>query len=167
MPYSRFPEDRLFCLWGLHWQTPATGLFAPLSCPCGKRGCLETVVSGAALRKACADAGYSDGLSELQSACQSGDEIARTIVHNAANAVAKALEQLVQHFAADVISVGGGVVTALPTLFDEAIRSYTAPKEAPADPTSIHILRARRGDHAGVIGAGLLAVQQLNSTKTM
>ncbi|UCE59928.1 MAG: ROK family protein [Phycisphaerales bacterium] len=131
-----------------------------LTCPCGQRGCLETVASGPALRKACADAGYSDNLSDLQSGWEHHEETARTIVHNAAQALAQAFTQLAEYSDVIVISVGGGVVTALPALLHEAIRVYNI-HQSPCKHGLVQIIGAKCGDHAGVIGAGLLAVEYL------
>ncbi len=173
-------------------------------CPCGKRGCLETVASGRVLHQRTlkllghartrspteprasararpqtpteprasaranaliqgtdpgrhGDTGFGNALATLQQRWKRGDKAARTIVDQAAKALALGLTNLIDHFRPQVISIGGGVMTTLPCLLDEARQRVNASDEPSDHQPSITILRATHSDKAGTIGAALLA----------
>ena len=146
-------------------------------CSCGRSGCLETVASGPALAERAERAGYPDGLGQLQLAWQHGETPARELITQSAAALTASFANLTSTFRPDVICLGGGVVTVLPALFEEAVRRYALPVAARK---GAHIFRygdgnssgrtrpddhidaltiepAGLGDDAGVIGAALLA----------
>ena len=131
-------------------------------CQCGKRGCLETVVSGRVLHERTlklhgdvrapsvtepraaplyakrqgsartdiriqgadpcrhGDTGFGDAIATLQRKWEHGDNAARTIVDDASKALAAALANIIEQFDPEVISIGGGVVSALPARRDRA-----------------------------------------------
>jgi glucokinase len=151
-------------------------------CPCGLRGCLETIVSGPALEGRAASTpspfkgegwGEGDGtrtqsLNRLEEAFSRNEPAARSIVEEAARALATAISNLKSEIAGrrgtdkpqlvreerDALSVclGGGVIAALPCLFEELSARWLARGDE-----AVAIRLARLGDDAGIIGAGLLA----------
>ena len=131
-------------------------------CPCGLTGCLETVASGSALLSEAGRAGYADGLARLRHASETGDMPACQILDRATQALGVALDNLVEDFQAEVISLGGGVIDQLPILIDAATASRTESGEVPPTKGSppVSIERSQRGDDAGVIGAALLAIER-------
>ena len=129
-------------------------------CACGLAGCLETITSGSALLASAERAGYADGLPQLRRAWETRDIAATEIMDRATEALWVALDNLVERFQADVISLGGGVINQLPRLIDAATMPRVAAGLArpTKGPPSVSIERSRRGDEAGVIGAALLAI---------
>ena len=130
-------------------------------CHCGLTGCLETVASGSALLNSTKQAGCGNDLRQLQAAWEAGARGATEIVDQAAAGLAVALDNLVECFQPEVISLGGGVLDQLPCLIDAAMPGgVPAGSARPAKTSpSVSIKRSRRGDDAGVIGAALLALQ--------
>lgn len=125
-------------------------------CPCGKRGCLETVASGATL------VANGQTLTSLQQAYDTGIPNGMRQVQSVASAIHAGIVNLVREFHSKTIVVGGGVIEHLPALFLEVcntLRSVPFPFELVA-PT---ILPPKLGDLAGVIGAALLARSALGN----
>jgi predicted NBD/HSP70 family sugar kinase len=133
-------------------------------CPCGKRGCLETVASGRVLHDRAVKVGYMSGLPNLQRGWERGDTAAQAIVHKAASALAAALANTIERFSPEVISIGGGVLSALPCLLDEARRRVSSGRGPSSNRSSITILPAIHGDGAGAIGVVLLACPTRSAT---
>lgn len=104
------------------------------ACGCGSRGCLETVASGRALENA---------------APQDRDRAAR--------ALAIAIANISRIYATQCVALGGGAVEHADWLID-ATRLALAPLLGPLDDPQFRLTRAPlSSDHAGVIGAALLA----------
>lgn len=125
-------------------------------CPCGRRGCLETMASGAALADRAAACGFSGGLTGLQEAAASGDDAATALLDDVAEAVAIVIDRLTDRFSPKVLVLGGGVIDHLPDLFERILQRYRTRLEQ-SDPLKPQLQRARRGDDAGVVGAAMLA----------
>jgi glucokinase len=123
-------------------------------CRCGLRGCLETVASGPVLIARASAAGINRGLVELNEQAISGEPEARAIVDEAAQAVERAIEHIVNTWHVDVVSLGGGVIEHLPILFDRVAARFHSPAVPNAQ---VRVMRARLGDQAGCIGAARLA----------
>ena len=68
-----------------------------VACPCGLRGCLETIASGPALEAHAARMGFANGLDGLQQAWERHELAAHTVVDTAANATASAIVNLESH----------------------------------------------------------------------
>lgn len=121
-------------------------------CPCGKRGCLEAIASGAVLKAA------AESLQSLQRAYEAGDANARQRIQNAANGIRMAMVNLVNAYDSRTIVLGGGVIENLPALYrefcDEGVRFQFL--DAPDAPS---VRRHKLGDAAGVIGAAMLAAR--------
>lgn len=126
-------------------------------CPCGLRGCLEGFVAAPALVARMSDHLDSRDLRELQAHYDTGDAFALAIIDLAADALAVALENVIRAYEADVVSVGGGVIMALPSLLDRAIEACGVRQESDRSQKGSSIRAARLGDDAGVIGAARLA----------
>ncbi|MCH7591214.1 MAG: ROK family protein [Planctomycetes bacterium] len=120
-------------------------------CVCGLRGCLELVASGAVLLDQAAQLGIGHDLSDLDRAAANRDEAALELIEHVARAITIAFENLTRQFHAEVIVLGGGVMSHLPALRDAIVRS--GQQSASIAPIEV----ARLGDDAGVIGAACLA----------
>jgi len=128
-------------------------------CPCGLRGCLETIASGPAIEQQSAGLGCNGGLAGLQDAWERKEPTARTIIDEVARAIASAIGNLKSQISNDaVVCLGGGVVRALPCLVEQTVDRLRSPGEsAPDFATDIDMIAAKLGDDAGVIGAAMLA----------
>lgn len=122
------------------------------ACYCGKRGCLETLVSGPSLERFHqARTGERRNLPEVLAG---GGEDASAIEQRLIHYVAEALGSVINLIDPDAVVLGGGVGQVpclLEKLPEELIKWVVHP--TPSTP----ILLPRLGDSAGVFGAALLA----------
>ncbi|MDO9353103.1 MAG: ROK family protein, partial [Solirubrobacteraceae bacterium] len=83
-------------------------------CPCGARGCLETVASaGAIARRYRAATGITpDGAKDVIARAAAGDEVAAEIWNSALDALAMSLAQLTAVVAPEAVVIGGGLSRA-------------------------------------------------------
>ena len=92
-------------------------------CPCGQRGCIETVASGSALIRRW---GSERPVAALFEEARRGNRDARAIVDDFARGVAAAIQTLALTIAPDRIVIGGGVTAAgeaLLTLIRDALET--------------------------------------------
>lgn len=134
-------------------------------CPCGQRGCLERLASGAAVSQAWAEAcGDPDAdAADCAKAVRSGDEKARAVWQEAVDALADGLLTALTLLDPRMLIIGGGLAEAGDTLFAplrEAVRRRVTFQKLPA------IVPASLGDAAGCLGAGLLAWDLLDTSST-
>ncbi|MCH5598941.1 ROK family protein [Niabella ginsengisoli] len=125
-------------------------------CYCGKRGCVETVISGPALEKAYENfTGTHLKLNEiLQRHLERIDAHATTIIDHLLENYGKALSTLINVIDPDLIIIGGGVgnMDLLYTEGYERIKKYIFNNGILTTP----ICKPELGDSAGVFGAALL-----------
>jgi len=140
-------------------------------CPCGLRGCLETIASGPALERQAATMAYEDGLAGLQSAWGRCEPAARVIVDRVADALVSGICNLKSQIqdcllpsgrgseGTDplrvLVCLGGGVITALPCLVHQTAIRLRSRDDDFTRRVTVH--PSRLGDDAGVIGAAMLA----------
>lgn len=94
----------------------------------------------------------------LAEAIRRGDKAVEKLVRSRASVVGAALSNLVDFLNPDMIVLGGGLVEAMPQLMkrevSKAILAHAAPKSAKAVKVAVSKLK----DHAGTMGAAMLAV---------
>ncbi len=136
--------------WGHHSIDPQ----GP-ACYCGRRGCVEGLLSGPALERAYREAG-GDGITaeEIAGRAASGKGLAARILDEYLDHFGAALANLIGILDPSVVVLGGGL-SNLDVLYDRG-------REAVAerifnDELSTPIVRNELGDSAGVLGAALLA----------
>ena len=155
------------------WGTPVTGANAiggewghnPLpwpedderpgpECYCGRRGCIETFLSGPALAGAYRSLSGRDHRSEeLVPLAAGGDAAARFVLDRWTNQLARALATIVNLLDPNVIVLGGGlsrmshIYVAIPRLWSTWIFS---------DRVATRLVPAQYGDASGVRGAAWL-----------
>lgn len=135
--------------WG---HNPLPGEHA--ACYCGRRGCVETVISGPALeRHYAAISGRKASLREIVAA-SGRDESARKTIDRLVTSFGKALAAVINILDPDVVIIGGGVGNIRQLYSPEA-------RQAIADNVfnrsfDIPLLPPLLGDSAGVFGAALL-----------
>jgi fructokinase len=123
-------------------------------CYCGKRGCIETFLSGAGVtRDYLARSGQERTSVAIAEAAATGDSLAKECLDLYQDRLARGLASIINVLDPDVIVLGGGLsnltslYSALPTL----LKSYTFSADA-----GTPIVRAMHGDSSGVRGAAWL-----------
>jgi glucokinase len=142
-------------------------------CPCGNRGCLDTVFSARAIEAAAWSAvhrGCSSVLTQLfrgqpqlatcrtvfQAAAE-GDEIARAIVTNAIERLATAIVSLAHIFDPQVVILGGPAADAAADFMDE-LRHTVVTRSSTLLGRELPILEAQVADKSGILSAAGLAL---------
>ena len=133
--------------WGHHCIKPEGN-----SCYCGKRGCVETYLSGPALEKRWNDlSGKRQTISEI---LQNSDEsMFATWKNELLENFALALGNVIDILHPDAIVLGGGL-SNIPFLYDEG-QSYVH-QQVFTDQIDTPILKNKLGDSAGVFGACMI-----------
>jgi len=137
-------------------------------CSCGRRGCLETLTSAAAMvrmAKEAIDQGKKTILAreenlearDIVMAAQAEDKVALLIIDVAARYLGMGLGNVINLFNPDTIVIGGGVSEAGDILFEPLRReAVTRSLEVPA--RVVKIVPAELGNDAGCIGAARLVL---------
>ncbi len=123
-------------------------------CYCGKRGCIETYLSGAGLSRDHYDLTRQRLTAvELAQRCSKGDHLAEQTMARYEDRLARALAVVINMLDPNVIVLGGGVSNIgslyqrVPKLWGQYVFS---------DTVATHLLPARFGDSSGVRGAAWL-----------
>lgn len=141
-----------------HWDMLVVDPSADAAaCPCGLRGCLETIASGRVLEERGRAIGLTGGIGGLQTAFAAGRIEALEIVRRAARAVGTAVANLTREFNVGTVAIGGGVIERLPCLLAEISEAFASQGDGRFGSTFVAVGPAQLGDDAGVIGAALLA----------
>lgn len=124
-------------------------------CYCGKRGCVETVLSGPALQRFYFElSGQRRSLPEIVAfADKSGDLAALATIERACDYFGRALAVVINILDPEVVVLGGGV-SNIPQLYSKGVkglRPYVFNNRL-----ETRIVQNQLGDSAGVFGAALL-----------
>lgn len=142
-----------------HVVVDADGPECPGACP--NRGCLEALCSGTALeRAASARAGRRVKGREVVESARAGDADAGELLGELARWLGVGIASFVNVFEPEHVVIGGGL-SAAADLFLAAAEREARARALPALAGRARIGTARAGNDAGVIGAGLLAAQEL------
>ncbi len=144
------------------------------ACGLGHSGCLEALASGTAIARrarALVVAGQAGGIARgaapvqpvtaatVARAARSGDSAAIELYHEAGEALGLALGSLINIFDPGRIVIGGGVSQAW-DLFAEAMEAAVRHVAMVWEARPIDIVPAALGDDAGLVGAGLYALER-------
>lgn len=144
-------------------------------CPYGCYGCLETVASARAIARAgwqAAQDATSPALAEtlrhngdvtgldVSVAASSGDAVAQEILARAGQWLGVGITSWACTYAPDLVVLGGAVAQAGDVWLNSAITTMRA-LGSPFCDDNLVVTRARLGNRAGVIGAALLALENL------
>ena len=134
-----------------------------LPCRCGGRGHLESYASGKAADELAADAfGPAADAHRLARRAREGDPLAIRILTGIGEHLGSGIASLVNIFNPEVIVVGGGFAAAGDFLFEPA--QAVADREVLVSVCdSYRIARAELGTSAGMIGAGMVAFEALET----
>jgi len=142
---------------------------------CPNNGCLEAFASGNAIGREGMEAAEHEPDSELARAAASGeditgelvtqlalggDEVARMVVGQVGRMLGVGLASFVNMFNPDVIVVGGGAMAAGDLLLEPARAEMKARALRP-NRDQVKVVAARFGNEAGMLGAGVLALDEL------
>jgi N-acetylglucosamine kinase len=142
--------------WG-HIPLPAE----QAACYCGRRGCIETVISGPALeRYYSAISGRKATLKEIVTAA-GRDDAARQTIERLVTSFGKALATVINILDPDIVIIGGGVGNIRFLYTPEAREAIAA--QVFNKSFDIPLLPPLLGDSAGVFGAALLVGPSLHS----
>ncbi len=144
-------------------------------CGCGQRGCWETLASGTALgemAKEAAREGRGGRILEMADgditrvrgehvvvAAREGDPVALGIMREYADRIAVGLAILANVLDPDVFVIGGGVSDAADLFLERAEHAFGLRLQGRPYRDPIPLRRAKLGEDAGIIGAGLIALE--------
>jgi fructokinase len=141
--------------WGhnpLPWMTPDE--YPGPSCYCGKRGCIETFLSGPGLERDYATAiGEAMGSATIVEAAAANAPAAVAAIARYHDRLARALASVINVLDPDVIVLGGGM-SNLPGLSDSV--TTLLPRYVFSDSVRTRLVGNRHGDSSGVRGAAWL-----------
>lgn len=146
--------------WGhnaLPWLTAEEQPGPP--CYCGKRGCVETWLSGPGFeRDHAAHTGRTLSSREIAAAAASGDPGAAATLARYHDRLGRALASLINVLDPDVVVLGGGMsnIVGLPEATCGLLPRYLFAAGASSDPVATRVVRAAHGDTSGVRGAAWL-----------
>jgi len=123
-------------------------------CYCGKRGCIESWISGPALARQFAEAtGRTLIATDIADAASNGDVAAQAIMETFYDRFARAIASIVNVLDPDAVVIGGGLskIDALYRELPGRIMGYAFTPEGPT-----RVLKNVHGDSSGVRGAAWL-----------
>ncbi|MBD3343676.1 MAG: ROK family protein [Chitinivibrionales bacterium] len=165
------------CLEIGHLQVMSQG---PL-CGCGQRGCLEAVASRLTISAEAAKAAYrgeaphlmeiaGTDLSNIRSGAlaasiNGGDQSIERIVREAASWIGIGVANVVNLLAPDIIVLGGGLVEAMPDIFQEAVEETARERVMASFKNTFKVVVSQLGDYATVAGAASWAMAVVSEQK--
>ncbi|MGH2839143.1 MAG: ROK family protein [Thermoleophilaceae bacterium] len=125
-------------------------------CPgsCNNRGCLEALCSGTALERAAGRKGR-----DVVAAAREGDADAQAHLDQLGRYLGIGVSNMVNAFQPEIVVIGGGLSAAADLFLDTAV-AEAGSRALPALWERATVQVAQTGNTAGVIGAGLLALQE-------
>lgn len=138
--------------WGHHTIDPFSGP----ECYCGSRGCVETYISGGGLENRFHERfGRALTAREILASARRGEREAVLAMDDFLERFGVALANVINIIDPDVVVLGGGLsnIEELYTIGVERVRRYLF-----SETLETSIVRNRRGDSAGVIGAALVGI---------
>lgn len=151
-------------------------------CPCGRRGCWERFASGSGLARIAREAAIgrrADRVVELgggdaeavrgehvTAAAREGDREALEIIDRFGWWIALGIANLMNVLDSEIVVIGGGLVEEGDLLLDPVRQAYVDLVFASERRPVVPIVAAELGEHAGAIGAALLAGARTASSVT-
>ncbi len=130
-------------------------------CNCGGWGCLESYVGNSRiLKEAKRRFGRDITLEELSRLAQRKNKRAKAFWAEVARQLATALTGAVNLLNPDAVIIGGGVASAGRVLFDH-LREAVKERAMAVQSRRVKILKAQLGQDAGLVGAALLAWEEI------
>jgi len=141
--------------WGHNPLPLPHGADLPLpACYCGRRGCIETYLSGPGLAADCTRAGGDElGAEEIVRRAQAGDAACNAALERYIERLGRALAAVINVLDPDVIVLGGGL-SRIRRLYDEVPRRWGG--AVFSDTVRTRLVPPLHGDASGVRGAAWL-----------
>lgn len=134
-------------------------------CGCGNTGCLETVASGAALVRTLRDKGVEvSQTGDLVQLANNADPTVTAAVRFAGRQLGEVLSTVVNFFNPDAVLLSGRLTAIEP--FVAAVRGALYERCLPIATQNLEVAVASAGVDAGVLGAGMLALDQVLSGRS-
>lgn len=137
-----------------------------LPCPCGGRGCVETVASGPSMARWARANGWcappGAGARGLADAAAAGDPVALAAFHRGTSALAAMIASVGAVCDLDLVVIGGGVAKSGRLLFDP-LRAALADYARLDFLSGLRVMPAELGGDAGLVGAARLAAGSTTS----
>lgn len=143
-------------------------------CHCGNLGCVEAMAAGPAIARRAteaAQAGESELLAEalrrngqlttldVGQASRAGDAAANAIIQRSGQLIGQMLASVVNFFNPSHVFIGGGI-TRIGPLFLAAVRQSVYHRSLALSTRRLEIQYTPLGEQGGVVGAGVLALQE-------
>ena len=143
-------------------------------CHCGNLGCVETMAAGPAISRLATEAAQS-GQSDLLAAClaekghiapedvgqasRNGDAAANHIIQHTGNLIGQMLASVVNFFNPSHVFIGGGITRMGPLLL-ASVRQSVYQRSLALSTRHLEIQYTPLAEQAGLVGAGVLAMQE-------
>ena len=125
-------------------------------CYCGKKGCIETFISGGGLENRYAEKfGVRKSLKEVEAAYFAGEPQAVEFMQEFFDRFGRAMANLIDILDPDIVVIGGGV-SNFKAVYSEGVAAVK--KYVFNDELETSIVKHQLGDSAGVFGAALVGV---------
>jgi predicted NBD/HSP70 family sugar kinase len=132
-------------------------------CRCGNVGCLEAVSGGGALARRLTEEGVqAETARDVVRLVRAGNPLATHLVREAGRDLGEVLAGCVNFFNPGVIVIGGDLGQASEQLL-AGVREVTFSRSLPLATEELRVVPSRLGDRAGVIGAAILAIENVLS----
>ena len=132
-------------------------------CRCGNVGCLEAVAGGKALADALAAQGIpAENSRDVVELVRAGNATAIRMVREAGRTLGEVLAGTVNFFNPGVIVIGGDIAEAHEHLL-AGVREGIFSRSLPLATRDLRIVPSQLGDRAGVIGAAVMATEEVLS----
>jgi predicted NBD/HSP70 family sugar kinase len=130
-------------------------------CRCGNRGCVEAVAGGGAMAARLRDAGLPTATSrDVVAHVRAGRAEAVQLIREAGRTLGGVLATCVNMLNPAVIVIGGDVARADEPLL-AGIREVVYRRSLPLATRGLRIVRSELDDRAGVIGAAVMAIEEV------
>jgi predicted NBD/HSP70 family sugar kinase len=141
-----------------HVQSPRGG---DALCGCGNYGCLEAIASARAIAQELDPGrlGRADASRVVLDRLSHGDREAVAAIRRAGRDIGEVLASCVSLLNPSVIVLGGALAGGAPSLL-AGVREVIYARSLPLATGELSVVPAQTGEHAGVIGAATMAVQQ-------
>lgn len=139
----------------------AIGRAAGIACRCGNIGCLEAIAGRPAIAAALRAQGVElERDSDVVALVQKGNLLASQTVRQAGRDIGEVLNMCVSILNPSLIVIGGSMAEASEQLI-AGMREVVYSRSTPLATQHLLIVQARTGADAGVIGAGIMAIEHV------
>ena len=134
--------------------------------PAIERMAIEAIERGESdVLRRCVDEHGDLSLADVGAASREGDIAANRIIQHSGGLVGQMLASVVNFFNPSHVFLTGGIVTIGP-LFLAAVRQSVYQRSLALSTRSLHVQYSSLGDAGGIVGAGVLAMQEFLKSRS-